>query len=714
MKKKILYCLTLLAVLCSNAAFAQWSSSNIQKFKLTGVQALSQDTVFATGYYLPGDGFFLSTTDGFQTMDTVFVNLGPPKGLFFFDALEGVAWSKWDFAKTTDGGQTWNYQQPNPFPGGPIGDLCHLAGDTIFILYDSGDLLYSPDRGDNWVSSTPSPICNDCKIQFFDAQLGYAAGRDGQNNPALLKPDSSGWFWVSMVPVGPGNGLGHTAMEFLNPDTGFVGSQQGQVLRTFDAGQSWDTLRMGIPGEKPIIDLKIHDNGTVYALADSTPDFLKSTDWGQTWISYEYLCPTYPQAFDFLDAEHGFMVGFDGSFAALDSNQLERKGMEMFGYFGDIHFVLDRKGVMAVHDRNRAVSAYTSNGGSDWEYICTDMLRINEYDFVDTLNGVLVGDSSKAVLFTQDGGLNWMDADVPQPRFDLTDVHFGSGTVGYAIGNEKVLKSTNAGTNWQRVADLPNVAQSTDVFFTDANTGFVTAELISPANTSAILRSSDGGQSWNQQFSYTFADSTRKLVSVYFPDNQTGYAIDKAKLFKSVDGGITWNEVFLNYPPFGSGPFTELYFTSTDTGYLANGFGVMYTSDGGQNWTSQFSVPIGLGQISIPSPNKGYMGGFEWLFYSTNLNFVNVDDSQEESGNLLVYPQPAQNKLRIQIELFDAAPISFHLWSMMGQKVAESSSQDQMGLFTTEMDVSALPAGLYFVEVSQGSWKKTRSVLISR
>ncbi|MBK7868631.1 MAG: hypothetical protein IPJ75_17455 [Ignavibacteriales bacterium] len=70
------------------------------------------------------------------------------------------------------------------------------------------------------------------------------------------------------------------AVEFLNPDTGWIGGDQGIFLNTTDGGTNWQPIytdsRVFIRG----ISFKSHLNGI--AVGD-TGAVLKSTDGGRSW-----------------------------------------------------------------------------------------------------------------------------------------------------------------------------------------------------------------------------------------------------------------------------------------------------------------------------------------------------------------------------------------------------------------------------------------------
>jgi photosystem II stability/assembly factor-like uncharacterized protein len=88
------------------------------------------------------------------------------------------------------------------------------------------------------------------------------------------------------------------------------------------------------------------------------------------------------------------------------------------------------------------------------------------------------------------------------------------------------------GTQATRPTGTPTTP--TDIFFTDATTGFA---ITSGPDGGAIYRTKDGGNTWFRQ-----ATAPHTLASVFFADPTTGYAVGAANtVLKTTDGGDTWD-----------------------------------------------------------------------------------------------------------------------------------------------------------------------------
>jgi len=81
----------------------------------------------------------------------------------------------------------------------------------------------------------------------------------------------------------------------------------------------------------------------------------------------------------------------------------------------------------------------------------------------------------------------------------------------------------------------------------------------------------------------------------------------------------------------------------------------------------------------------------------------------EKDFNILIYPNPAINEIKIQIEfpLFDS--VNFTLYDMMGRNVLNSESTLNIFQFSTEN----LMDGLYTLILASNDWSISKKIIIN-
>jgi photosystem II stability/assembly factor-like uncharacterized protein len=194
------------------------------------------------------------------------------------------------------------------------------------------------------------------------------------------------------------------------------------------------------------------------------------------------------------------------------------------------------------------------------------------------------------VLGTTDGGTSWRDLSSGTSNsipYALNDVWFVTAREGWAVGGnvegreeDVILHTTDGGRSWKRQESRsPQMIRA--IQFVDADRGWavgLTIDLDSKElGISRILASTDGGDSWTQQF-----PSPRSLFDVCFADPLHGWAVgDRATIYATADGGKSWS-------------LQSRFVTSNATNIIAPG---RTLSDAGlpRSYTSVFFVDPSLG-----------------------------------------------------------------------------------------------------------------------
>ncbi|HWT83583.1 MAG TPA: YCF48-related protein, partial [Candidatus Methylomirabilis sp.] len=99
----------------------------------------------------------------------------------------------------------------------------------------------------------------------------------------------------------------------------------------------------------------------------------------------------------------------------------------------------------------------------------------------------------------------------------------------------------DGGATWETASlpPLPAARRLDHLFALDAMTAWAVS------GRGAILRSVDGGATWQLQSSGTRLD----LAAIHFTDRQHGWAVGFANtVLKTTDGGLTWTQVQVNVP----------------------------------------------------------------------------------------------------------------------------------------------------------------------
>ncbi|HEX8293107.1 MAG TPA: YCF48-related protein, partial [Pyrinomonadaceae bacterium] len=186
----------------------------------------------------------------------------------------------------------------------------------------------------------------------------------------------------------------------------------------------------------------------------------------------------------------------------------------------------------------------------------------------------------------------------------LHSVFFVDERRGWAAGGKGALLSTaDGGETWQ-TRKPPTEDALRDVFFHDAETGWLVCErsIFKPMekdeSVSYLLKTTDGGGTWARVEVTRGADADVKLAGLRFADREHGWAYGElGALFSTGDGGATWRRQRV--------PTRHLLlgatFLDAQTGWLSGGgLTVLKTSDGGATWRA--------GTVFLPAAGGGAQG----------------------------------------------------------------------------------------------------------
>lgn len=209
--------------------------------------------------------------------------------------------------------------------------------------------------------------------------------------------------------------------------------------------------------------------------------------------------------------------------------------------------------------------------------------------FIDEDHGWIASDQGN-VLFTEDGGENWMmgfiDGIPESIHFSSIDHGCMVGRFSSAVDSTFIMITTDGGDNWNSMPH-PNAVSLYDVFFINDDIGWAVG-INNPVGW--ILYTSDGGSTWNRQMMSLGVSGN--LFGVHFRDEVNGNICgDYATFLTTNNGGTIGNGWAINIstPLLGKDlyaiyNFNELHGCSVGADGL-----VIYTLDKWYNWIEMTS-----------------------------------------------------------------------------------------------------------------------------
>jgi photosystem II stability/assembly factor-like uncharacterized protein len=466
---------------------------------------------------------------------------------------------------TLDAGQTWQSQS---LPTNSLWALFFLDAQHGWAA--GNGFFHTQDGGQSWIQDSSWGSIYD--LHFVDLQHGWACGNGG----VTYRTTDGGASW-SFEPVGTQATL--SSIVFVDTQRGWTLDIDGRIYRTINGGLDW-TLQWD--ADAYLSTLQFFDADEGWAIGGDT--FLHTVDAGQTWTPANVPAGTWSHGARFANRLHGIAVGEYGNVVISGDGGQSWTQIAPIGSGPRLWDVESLSPTTSVYCGETGIAALTSTGGASWTSLQSGGAgSTHGLDAVDGLRAWAANDGGE-ILRTTDGGAHWQRIAVA--GFDnygrLDDVDFADAQRGWAVGRHevfgggfgKIVRSLDGGLTWNEQFVVPE-GYFEAVEALDASTAFALGQV--PLGPRFVLRTTNGGQTWND-----VSPSQAVFMDVDFVDGSTGWLVG-GRIYRTSDGGQSWA---LQHTP------AELLYSVSFADALhgwAVGWGptLLRTSDGGQTWTPQ-------------------------------------------------------------------------------------------------------------------------------
>lgn len=525
-------------------------------------------------------------------------------------AADGTLFRIYDLRlfRSDDSGGSWELLGTG-LPGRPIGDLAispDYKEDGILLagLWDfgfGGGVYRSSDRGDTWHPTTRG--LTDLEISqiafsptFAHDQAVFLTTFDH----GLFRSTDGGDTWISLAGGYAADEYDREVMHVaVSPTFAYdqlVIISKHHLLHSIDGGESWENT--GVPGGLVAFSPYFANDGLIL-----NSGHWRSVDGGETWkpaaVGREagvakdiFFSPDFAAdqtVYLFLQPEQGTSLSLQRSVDAGRSwNSLLGglpSGLEIAWATilpsGELYLT-------AQNGRGLAVAAKEL----EWGRPSVDMSELELQALSVASDGTIyVANSSAGVFKSVDDGRSWIETNFPARADDAlhpAQLAIANDGILFATAGPVIARSTDRGETWTYLTGLP--------------TGFEIASLAVSPNfaqdgllvvggnyrDNQILRSADGGESWEAVFDGAAtdieyaSDISAVAFSPDFASDGTLYAwLQEGGLLRSSDGGITW-ELASESDYYGQ---TLALSPQGDRLYLGALYGhTLVSEDGGQTW----------------------------------------------------------------------------------------------------------------------------------
>jgi photosystem II stability/assembly factor-like uncharacterized protein len=254
---------------------------------------------------------------------------------------------------------------------------------------------------------------------------------------------------------------------------------------------------------------------------------------------------------------------------------------------------------------------HSADGGITWTANrLGPPMGFNAIAFADADNAWAVGQPSdgwdymdRALMYhSADGGATWTEAPVSlAANAPLGDIAFADPDQGWAVGRYgTILHTSDGGANWT-LQHVPAEVSSMDFLkatFTSADDGWAVGDR--SGNSTAIVRTTDGGSTWHVVYNESVS-----LWTVAARDAHHAWAAgEDLEVYTTGDDGVTWDQADTPAPE-GFESISDIEVVDATTGLACTKSGskggrILRTIDAGATWTVvESGLAQGLDDLSV-------------------------------------------------------------------------------------------------------------------
>lgn len=476
--------------------------------------------------------------------------------------------------RSADGGRTWSRRTAVPGTAATSAasrveptDVDFVSDTTGFTTTSGGDIFRTSDAGNTWKPVVAEPWTLR-SITFPTALTGYAAG----DAPAVLKTTDGGATW-SEIPL-PADAGALARVRCADAST-CVGVTTGgdRLVRTTNGGDDWESLApsslvltsVGMPSATQAVG--VGQDGTTVASGDAGDTFApvggalsgqfdglraldakvayaygpfgslaRTTDGGRSWTENDAATSNTITGISFLSARVGFVLDSTGQLLRTDNG-------------GDSYAILDT-GTAQVPEAVRALDSRhvllvgpagvrrSDDGGRTFKPNVQRAVRSAPLFDVERTGQTVLAYGPKTLLLSHDGGRHF--AAMPRPsagrsrvRVDVVSL-VGARTAFLLSASGPLYRTDDAGRHWRELPGLGTEVGYT-ARFADASHGWVAVSEFGSARNAWVMRTNDGGRTWQPQLIAQSGISSQGLAAV---GPLGGYALSReSQLFATTSGG---------------------------------------------------------------------------------------------------------------------------------------------------------------------------------
>ena len=286
-------------------------------------------------------------------------------------------------------------------------------------------------------------------VSFSSLNIGYSTA-----NGITKKTTNGGYNWSNL------SGGNLTGIFFVNALTGWVVGYPGYIGKTTTGG-TFTQQATGVTDRLNDVFFINENTGWVVGGDFSVERIFKTTNSGTNWVTQTSSTANKLFSVYFINENTGWSVGGPSSAKIIKTtnggtNWLTQTTTATTPLYSVMFADVNTGWAVAGYLGGETIIK-TTNGGDNWFSQSSGDNRYLRDCFVKSSNTMVAVGQGGKIITTTNGGNNWI-VQTTGSSIELWSVDFPSDTIGYAIGDNIVMKTTNGGVTFIRGSsiNIPN------------------------------------------------------------------------------------------------------------------------------------------------------------------------------------------------------------------------------------------------------------------
>lgn len=374
----------------------------------------------------------------------------------------------------------------------------------------------------------------------------------------------------------------------------------------------------------------------------------------------------------------------------------------------------------------------TEDGGSTWDTVLTEAFTLIDFEYLvgDTIIGIGRTDNGSGLYWSYDNGDHWnQELLLADELFSDFTKHGDTILIG---AKKKIIRYNLSNAVHEEVYSLPDnnyslIGNVQELFQTSDSIIYASAVALSDVDSlfkDLVLKSTDAGTNWN--IISTHNDRFLSAPKLHFWNDSLGFYIVENpssdflnSMYKTSDGGNSWTEEVFDF----HGQYIDVSFPSDSVGFISAGgvlfgfsslfysFSILKTMDMGQTWEYQYLNQAGAPILGLDfmTDSLGFVVGEFDLIMKTNTcggeidedypfsYFIVATDEVSAQDDIKVYPNPTADVVTLALSsdntLYD---FELNVYTSNGALVLKQNYVQQNAV---SIDLSSIQSALLLLEV---------------